>query len=597
MFSSEFQNQYFAQRCRAFEAVRGIQRIDLLNDDFSSAQFRVISKREGIDAIVGDAQVILIGGAYFGDEAKGKWGNALVHEIDFVIRPNSGANTGRTVVYNGKKLSLHLIPTGLIEGKRSIIGAETVGDPVSLEEEELKLLRTLGIDCSLLEVGNFFITTPYHRIMDVLGSGINASTGVGITPTHEAVKRKTCPRLDDLFAHPDHLRRTLKKDLERSYAAFVAGKQQLEQGWTKEDIATRLKAIQQEKPRVVPPHVLDFAQAHDPLEFLVDLYTQEVVNKGNFPKRVDANYEVKRSLERGLRLLVEITQSHPLSNARQQGYRYSTSADVTMLGALASIGVSPLIYKTVGVNVNKFPASSRVGPGNIPGSFVEQNLFAENKIDSLAKLGDACSDFDAICERYFNAVGENGILEPVTYTDSTGTYEIGQAMAISNSRHFDEKGATTGKPRITGLFDCVLEKMVADEQGPNTVISCMDRGNDCEKVGLVVAYVVCLPSEKKFKKDEIGTFIDCNGMKYRTGRIIRSGEQVPTSDVLQYCVPIIKVMEGWKKTPLNDLKEGDLLPSSVNKVLGAIEHYTGFNVKGIGIGPESDQVLYLRRSS
>lgn len=580
-FDEKLQRVYRQRREEAWLKSRMIEGIPSLQDDFSEVRHCVVSSEEGIEALVGDAQVILMTGGYFGDEAKGKWGNALATKVDMVVRPNSGANTGRTICYKAEKLSLHLVPTGLLEGIRAIIGSETVGDPISLDEEELALFRAREIDYSLLEVGNFFITTPYHRIMDVLGSALNGSTGVGIMPTHKSIKGKSCPRLDDLFNSSTHLRRVLSKDHE-NYEGFLETKL-----LNRDMVVERLLEIQQRNRRIVPEYVLEFAKSREPIEFLNELYAERVVRNIHFPKRVDASYEVKRALQRGERVLLEVTQSYLLSNARQQGYRYSTSADVTALGALTSLGISPMRYSTRVINVNKFPGASRVGPGDIPGSFVAQNHFAENKITSLSELGEACVDFNAICQMYFSAIGKNGILQPVTYTDATGTYEIGEAMAIANARTFDERGATTGKPRITGLFDCVLGRLVAEEQGPYTVISCMDRGNVCDKVGLVVGYVVSLPEEVER--------IDCNGMMYTTGKVIVPGDQVPTSDVLQYCVPIIRVMEGWKSTPLGNLHPGEELPLAVSSVIGAIEKYTGFLVMAIGTGPETNEALYLKR--
>src|SRR3989338_7187489 len=580
-FDLQIQRTYLEKKLAAFEAVKDIKPIAALHDDFSGVEFGVISSAQGIEQIIDDNQIIMISGAQFGDEAKGKWGNAFSKKVHKAVRANSGTNTGRTICYNGEKLSFHLTPTALIEGIPSFIGAETVADPISFEQEELELLREKGISYDTLAIGNIFITTPYHRIIDVLGSALNASTGVGISPTHKSIKAKTCPLLDDLCNDEGRLRRVLAKDY-KNYVGFIAA-----EGLSFGNIIYQLSELQQKNKRIVPDHVLAFAQAQNQLDFLVDLYTQRVAKNPNFPKRVDVGYEVQQALKQGEKILIEVTQSHLLSNSRQQGYRYSTSADVTALGALASLGVSPLKYKTIVINVNKFPGSSRVGPGDIPWSFVAQNHFAESGVTSLKQLGDACINFEAICDVYFNSVQKNGILEPVQYADVTGTYEIGEAMAISNARTFDEKGATTGKPRITGLFDCVLGKFVADEQGPYTVISCMDRGSLCDKVGLVVGYVVSLPSglEK----------IDCNGEFYRTGKVIMPGDRVQTSDVLQYCVPIIKVMDGWKNTTLSQLQPGEKLPLPVSQVLAAIEHYTGFKVLAIGTGPQTNQALYLKQ--
>ena len=249
------------------------------------------------------------------------------------------------------------------------------------------------------------------------------------------------------------------------------------------------------------------------------------------------------------------------------------------------------------MNVLKAPGASRVGKGDVPGGNTTQNRFAEQGITSLAQLRDACIDFSAIERLYFDSIGENGLLEPVIYSDDTGEYEIGEAMAITSSRRFGEFGSTTGKPRITGLFDCVMGAQLARVQGPHGVLTCMDRGDDCERVGIVVGYIVHLPTEEEFERDESGAFVDCNGHKYRNREIVRPGDAVPNNAVLGHCVPIIRAMGGWKDTPIKGLTEGDDVPEAVCDLVAAIEMYTGLRFAALGIGPGTEDIVYLKRDA
>ena len=578
-------------RGQAFQSLDElIEREPALDDDFSNVIYVSFPKKRILENVVGTSQVIVVTGGYFGDEAKGKWGNILAELVDFVYRANSGANTGRTVYKDGIEFVFHNVPSAIVDGKICYIGPDCVVDPISMMEEEILPLAEKGIDYSPLKVGNFFITTPWDRIIDVLGSPTNSSTGVGIKPTHMSMKAKTAPRLDDLFSPRSDLGCILNKDMKTVYEGFIA-----QRGWSQNEIIRRLEEAREMNPRVVPTHVLDFAKSGMPIEFLASRYIEEVVNNPAFPKRVNAPHLLRQGLKGGLRVLIEGTQSYFLSNAVEQGHRFSTSADTTAAGVLASAGLNVGEYKPVIISVNKFPGSTRVGIGNIPGSFTDQDRFSTEKIISLKQFENACSDVDKVAAQYFNSINDKGLLEPTVFKDETGEYFIGDAMAITCSRSMNEKGATTKKPRITGLFDCVMGAQLAAAQGPYTTISAMDRGDNFDKVGIVIGYAVHLPEEGNFKEDEEGKFVDCNGTKYRTGSVIKAGDAVPNSNVLQHCYSITKVMDGWKDNPLSQVKEGDNIPQTASNVVAAIEYYTRLRVIALGTGKNSEDAIYIRR--
>ncbi len=604
IFNPALQLQYWTGKREAFEAIKNIPLIPELTANIPHHSFKVISKQEALEEIIGNNQIIVVAGGEFGDEAKGKWGNVFAEIADIVLRANSGANTGRTAYHKdtGKKFVFHGVPAALLEGKISLIGPETVNDPISLLDEEIIPLMEAGIDCSPLKIGNFYITTPYHRIMDVLGSPDNSSTGVGITPTYKSVKGKTCPRLDDLFQTKEHLQAILRRDL-RNYVGFLASSEGQEgrEGLNPVTVVEKLQTVQLKNKRVVPSHVLEFAEVYalegkeKAIEYLIDRYHHRITEEEKFPKRVNVPSEIRKSLREGKRLLIEVTQACNLANNVESAHRNGTSADTTVAGALAAANIDVTRYSTKAINILKAPGGSRVGRGNIPSSITDQNRFSSEKITSLDQLAGVCTNFEAIISRYFNAIQPNGILEPVLYEDATGKYEIGEALAISGSRYWNEKGATTGKPRILRLYDAVLGKELADVQGQEAVLSCMDRGNDCEKWGIVVGYVVHLPSNKTFLEDKVGKFIDCNGHKYREKEIIRIGDAVPTDTVLQYCLPITKVVNGWKGVNLNKLQPGDQLPAAVSNFISEIEHYSNLEIRAIGTGPESKDTLFLKK--
>ncbi len=600
-FTDEDQRRHLDQVVAAFERVSGLTPLQELTELIPIPRYTLISETQALDELIDDdTQVVVTAGAFYGDEAKGKWGNVLSQRVDLVVRANSGANTGRTIYHLGEEIVFHVVPAAVVKGIECLIGSEVAADPISMLREELLPLVEKGIGYDNLKVGNLHVTTPAHRIMDVLSGKLNGSTKVGIKYTHAGMKLKTNVRLDDIFNSPENLKERLRVDFRAQYQGFLRTHR-----LTRANVVEHLEEIQQENSRVVPDHVLDFARVHAEngidaaLDHLVELYTTEVRNNEAFPERCDVQHRVQEVLGEGKRIGVEVTQGHRITNNIPSVHPCATSADTTVMGALNAVGINPIRYKTVAVNAHKAPGSSRVGRGNIPSSFTAQNRFAAAGITKMDQLGTACSDFQGVHGTYFSqALQGNGLIKPVIFTDDTGKYEIGDAMAITTSRTHKEQGATTKKPRITGWLDLVALRETMLDQGPNLCISAMDRGDLYEKLGLVVGYVVSLPEDSSaISKDAEGAFIDCQGTKYRTGHVVKIGDAVPSQDVLHHCLPIVREVNGWKDTPIIGLNHSDELPLAVQEFVGLVEHYTGAKIIGLGIGPKDHQALYLRKEA
>lgn len=605
--ASAKEEAYFERRRATWEALKDVPQIEELVADIPVTHFEVVDIDSGARAFVENADLIIVAGGFYGDETKGKFGNKIAQYVHFVVRASSGPNTGRTAYHGGKKFVFHGAPSALLENKLCFIGPETANDPISLMEEELLPLVREGFSYDNLAVGNFYTIMPYHRIMDVLGSADNSSTGVGMTPVHKSIKAKTCPRLDDLCNTTDRFKMFVAKDIE-NYDGFLAVylAREVDKGtlWSASTpaeknaaILTRLEQKRAENPRVVPEHVLRFAQVYhlegkeQAINELTRMFQQAVLDP-LFPRRVNVPFEIRALLRAGKKGMLEVTQGYCLANNVEWGHRYGTSADTTASGALSAAGVNPTSRVEV-LNVLKFPDSSRVGKGNIPSAFTDQDRFSRVKIKKMSDLEGACTDFGAVQKAYFDAIQPNGILQPVFYEDSAGKYFIGDAMAITTARKRKEQGSTTGKPRITGLFDAVQAAALSEAQGPYAVLSCMDRGNDCDRVGMVVAYIVYLPPEANLLEDSHGKYIDCNGVKYHSGDIIRPRDPIPGQEVLERCQPIIKVFDGWRDTFLNCSTKS--IPQNVARFVSAVQHYTSLKIIGLGTGPETDDIIFINR--
>jgi len=148
---------------------------------------------------------IVLVGAQWGDEGKGKATDALGAEADYVVKFNGGNNAGHTVVVDGEKYALHLLPSGILTpGCTPVIGNGVVIDPAVLFEE-IDGLTARGIDCSSLMVSaNAHLIPSYNRILDrtverFLGKRKIGTTGRGIGPTYADKMSRVGIRVQDLF--------------------------------------------------------------------------------------------------------------------------------------------------------------------------------------------------------------------------------------------------------------------------------------------------------------------------------------------------------------------------------------------------------------
>jgi len=148
---------------------------------------------------------IVIIGAQWGDEGKGKATDLLGSRIDYVVKFNGGNNAGHTVVVGDEKYALHLLPSGILtEGVVPVIANGVVID-IEVLFDELTALSARGVDVSKLVVSaNAHIITHYHRTLDkvterFLGKRQIGTTGRGIGPSYADKINRVGIRIQDLF--------------------------------------------------------------------------------------------------------------------------------------------------------------------------------------------------------------------------------------------------------------------------------------------------------------------------------------------------------------------------------------------------------------
>jgi adenylosuccinate synthase len=164
---------------------------------------------------------VAIIGAQWGDEGKGKVVDLFTRDADIIVRFQGGNNAGHTLVVDGKKTVLHLVPSGALHpDKLCVIGNGVVVDPQILIEE-IDALRGQGhlLDDSLLRISEEgHLIMPYHKAIDLArerlrGKGKIGTTGRGIGPAYEDKVARVGIRFIDLLEE-DTFQEKLRHNIE-----------------------------------------------------------------------------------------------------------------------------------------------------------------------------------------------------------------------------------------------------------------------------------------------------------------------------------------------------------------------------------------------
>lgn len=173
---------------------------------------------------------VVVVGAQWGDEGKGKIVDLLGENFDIVARYQGGHNAGHTVRIGKNKFVLHLIPSGILRPKTTAIIGNGVVVSAQAFNTEVKELKQMGIDCA----GRLFISNRAHLILpnntaldrareEALGGKSVGTTMRGIGPTYEMKAARTAIRVGDIL-HPDQLREQIRANVERANQELTAFK-------------------------------------------------------------------------------------------------------------------------------------------------------------------------------------------------------------------------------------------------------------------------------------------------------------------------------------------------------------------------------------
>ncbi len=279
------------------------------------------------------ANVVVIG-AQWGDEGKGKIVDLLAQQSDVVVRFQGGNNAGHTLVVNGEKTILHVIPSGALHRDKVCV----IGNGVVLDAEvllhELRELREQGHlrDASQLRISEqAHLIMPYHRAIDLArermrGAGKIGTTGRGIGPTYEDKAARVGIRVIDLMEED-----TFRAKLEHNIAE--------KNGY--------LKAILKEQ-------ALDFEEIH---------HTYGGYREQLAPYVADTGVLLEEMFRDGKNVLFEGAQG-TLLDVDHGTYPYVTSSNTVIGGVCSGAGVGPRhIHEVIGISK---AYTTRVGSGPFP---------------------------------------------------------------------------------------------------------------------------------------------------------------------------------------------------------------------------------------
>ncbi|MDQ3357964.1 MAG: adenylosuccinate synthase [Actinomycetota bacterium] len=350
---------------------------------------------------------IVLVGAQWGDEGKGKATDLLGSKVDYVVKFNGGNNAGHTVVIGDQKYALHLLPSGILTPGCIPVIANGVVVDLGVLIEELDALEARGVDTSSLIISaNAHVIPPYNRVLDkvterFLGKRKLGTTGRGIGPTYADKMNRVGIRMQDLYDESILTQKvTAALDVKNQVLLKIYNRRAIEVEEVVEELLRHAERIR--------PMVTD---------------TALVLNE---------------ALDAGKNVLFEAGQA-ALLDVDHGTYPFVTSSNATAGGACTGSGVPPTLIDSV-IGILK-AYSTRVGEGPFPTELHDDH--GEFLRKTGAEYGTTtgrprrCGWVDAVVGRYAQRI--NGVTDfVVTKLDVlTGleTVPICVAYDVQGTRH------------------------------------------------------------------------------------------------------------------------------------------------------------------
>jgi adenylosuccinate synthase len=352
---------------------------------------------------------IVLVGAQWGDEGKGKATDLLGDQVQYVVRYQGGNNAGHTVVIGSESYALHVLPSGVLNPSVTpVIGNGVVIDPKILFQE-IDELQARGVSCDkLLVSANAHLIMPYHAALDkvserFLGKAKIGTTGRGIGPTYGDKVARVGIRVQDMF----------------------------DPGILAQKLELALRDKNQLLTKVYNRRAIDMKQIAE--EYLA--YAERLK-----PYVADTSLALGKALDAGANVLLEGAQGS-LLDVDHGTYPFVTSSNPTAGGACVGAGIGPTqVTKVIGI-IKAY--TTRVGSGPFPTELLDEqgDWLRETGREFGVTTGRArrCGWFDAVIARYSTRV--NGITDLfVTKLDVLSTLEkipVCVAYEVDGKRYDD----------------------------------------------------------------------------------------------------------------------------------------------------------------
>ena len=367
-------------------------------------------------------RTLVVVGAQWGDEGKGKLVDVLAERADWVVRYQGGANAGHTVHIGDAKFILRQIPSGILHaGVRCAVGNGVVLDPDTLFSEVDRLVAD-GIDVEgrLYISDRAHLVLPYHKLLDGESSASKeiGTTGRGIGPAYEDKIARRGVRVLDL-RHPARVRQLVERGVEHANGQLARFTDR------RADAEATMQLLERLTPRL-----LSLSE--------------------------DVGLCVHQAIESGAAVLLEGAQGS-LLDIDHGTYPFVTSSNTTSGGAAIGAGIAPTAIDAVLGVVKAY--TTRVGhgplPTEIPGALGERIRELGNEFGAVTGRPRRCGWFDAVVVRYATRVnGLSGLaVTKLDVLDSLDRIAICTGYRVGDEEYREFPGDVTALEHIEPLYE------------------------------------------------------------------------------------------------------------------------------------------------
>ena len=367
-------------------------------------------------------RTLVVVGAQWGDEGKGKLVDVLAERADWVVRYQGGANAGHTVHIGDAKFVLRQIPSGILHaGVRCAVGNGVVLDPDTLFSEVDRLVAD-GIDVEgrLYISDRAHLVLPYHKLLDGESSASKeiGTTGRGIGPAYEDKIARRGVRVLDL-RHPARVRQLVERGVEHANGQLARFTDR------RADAEATLQLLERLTPRL-----LSLSE--------------------------DVGLCVHQAIESGAAVLLEGAQGS-LLDIDHGTYPFVTSSNTTSGGAAIGAGIAPTAIDAVLGVVKAY--TTRVGhgplPTEIPGDLGERIRELGNEFGAVTGRPRRCGWFDAVVVRYATRVnGLSGLaVTKLDVLDTLDRIAICTGYRVGDEEYREFPGDVTALEHIEPMYE------------------------------------------------------------------------------------------------------------------------------------------------